>query len=317
MSTELDRELDIFNTTFANYKEVVDKHQSLYIFVINGIVVEELMERVKKMITIIDAGSNPSKKAYLKTRLNNFIENLVAVQPKTTIDGIYYVGPTVNFYDFRKYWKDTLISFNCDSTLIEYNDFFELEWLKNLLLDRSYINVLHFRNNLLKHIHLGNTKKRIFQEKTEKKMDIEEYVALNTGKGEVCLVHGVSSFLKGVTDTEILKILSGDKRDSELLKEYEKIINKKNLQLLKVWLDKLLDPKEGHKIMIGKEIGDGIVACSIKTIFCSPERKLKLIENYSANNKMPELVVIRKYDDDEVTTRFFTDFKGAVGIKYY
>jgi hypothetical protein len=32
---------------------------------------------------------------------------------------------------------------------------------------------------------------------------------------------------------------------------------------------------------------------------------------------MPELVVIRKYDDDEVTTRFFTDFKGAVGIKYY
>lgn len=305
-----------FNTTFARYKGVTDRHQSLYIFVINGMVVEEFIERVKKMITIVDAGTNPSKKAYLKSKLNNFVENLLGIEPLATINGIYFVSNTVHYHDFRRFWKETLDSFGCDKVLIQYDDTYQLDWLNNLLLDRSYINILHIKSNTLKHVHLGLTKKRVFREKTEKNMDLTSYIQENVQKGETCLVHGVSSFLKGIQETETLKVFTIDKRDEELLNEYDKIINEKNSQLLRQWLDRMLDPKEGRKLVFGKDIGSGITDRMLKTIFCSPERKLKLIENYATDNTLPELIVVKTYGDD-IGKRLVVEFKGAVGIKFY
>ena len=78
----------------------------------------------------------------------------------------------------------------------------------------------------------------------------------------------------------------------------------------------MIDPKEGKKIVFGKDIGENILTNSLKTIFCSPERKLKLLENFGKDNKIPELIVILR-DDDYNSQKLYNDFKGAVGIKYY
>lgn len=312
----MDSEIAYFDTTFAKYKGLSDRHQSQYIFVINDLVVEDLIEKVKKMITIVDSGSNPSKKAYLKTKLNNFVENLLAIQAETKINGIYFVSDSVGYYDFRPFWKETLTSFKCDTLIVKYDDVFQIEWLKSLLLDRTYINILHLNNNNIKHIHLGSTKKRIFKEKDDKKMDISLYIQENIGKGEIVIIHGISSFLKGIHDTETLKIMNGHKRDEEILEEYNKIINEANAKQLQWWLDRMLDPKEGKKLVFGKDIGTGITDNMIKTIFCSPDRKTKLLENYANENISDKLIVVRSYGDD-VGKRLVIEFKGAVGIKFY
>lgn len=311
-----EQESDTFDELFSKYKGISDRHQSLYIFVVNGVIVEELIEKIKKMIGIIDTISNPSKKSYIKARLNNFVENLGHIEPESSIDGIYFISSSVNYVEFRKYWKETLMSFGCADLLYAYDNIFQLEWLKNLLVDRSYINILHFKNNNLRHYHLNLTKRRLHLDKTEKSMDVNKYIQENTNKNEICIIHGVSSFLKGLVETENLRILSGDKRDEELLDEYHKIVNKKNIKLLKVWMDKLVDPKDGKRLVVGKEIGEGIVNCTLKTIFCSPERKSKLLENFGKDNKIPELIVILQ-DNDETCKRFYVDFKGGLGITYY
>lgn len=305
-----------FDTTFDKYKGQTDRHQSQYIFVINGLVIEELIEKVKKMITVVDAGSNPSKKVYLKTKLNNFVENLLGVKPETKVEGIYFVSTSVGYFDLTSYWKDTLNSFGCTGMMVKYDDVYQLGWLKNLLLDRTYINILHFKNNTVKHVHLGITKKRVHQEKTEKKMDVQEYIKENTKSGEIVLIHGVSSFLKGVEENEFVRVLNGDKRDEELMEEFDKIINEKNAKELTWWLDHMLDPKEGKKLSFGKDIGEGIVGGMIRTVFCSPERQQKLLENYANENIQDKLIVVRSYGDD-VGKRLVVEFKGAVGIKFY
>lgn len=312
----METELHYFDSTFSKYKGISDRHQSLYIFVINNLVLEELIEKIKKMITIIDSGSNPSKKAYLKSKLNNFVENLIGIQHETKINGVYFVSNSVSYYEFRPFWRETLTSFKSDSLIVKYDDTYQLDWLKNLLLDRSYINILHLNNNNLKHVHMGLTKKRLFKDKNEKKIDTQLYIQENISKGEIVIIHGISSCLKGIVDTNVLKILSGHKKDEELLEVYEKIINDGNAQQLQWWLDRMLDPKEGKKLVFGKDIGTGITDGIIKTVFCSPERKIKLLEKYTNENINDKLIVVKSYGND-VGKRLSVEFKGAIGIRFY
>lgn len=309
-------EFEQFEAIFGKYKNIEDRHESLYIFVINGLVIEELVEKVKKILSIVDSCNNPVKKSYLKSRLNNFIENLAVVDAETIVNCIYMVSNSVSYHELRPYWKETLTNFKCDKFIVKYDNNYQLGWLKNLLLDRSYINALHLNNNVLKHIHLGFTKKRLFKEKDEKKMDINMYINENIKPNEIVIIYGVSSFLKNVQTTQKIKLLTGHKRDDELLEEYDKILNDENAVQLQWWLDRMNDPKEGKKIVFGKDIGNGITDGMIKTVFCSPERSIKLVKNYSNDNIEDKIVVIRSYGDD-IGARLVNEFNGAIGIKFY
>lgn len=316
MQQTIEQQTTQFNSIFDKHKLENDRHQSLYIFVISNLRVETTIEKVKKIITIVDSGTNPSKKAYLKTKLNNFIDTLLGILPETIINKIFFVSKSVDQYDITDFWKETLQMFNCDQFIVKHDDTFQLEWLKGLLLDRTYVNVICLNNNNLKHFYLNHTKKTFFKEKEEKKMDLNVYVQENTNKGEITIIHGISSFLKGLKDTEHLKILNNYTKDEDILEEYDKILNIKNADQLQWWLDRLLDPKEGKKIAFGKDIGIGINECMIKLIFCSPERKKKLLENYPDNNLSDKLLVVKSFGND-VGLRLVTEFKGAVGIRFY
>lgn len=316
-----------FNSIFNKYRQINDKHQSLYIFVITDLTVGSVIEKVKKIITSIDNCSNPSKKAYLKNKLNKFIENLIGtestnIQSESNIilNKIFFISDFVNSsidsYDITKFWKETLEIFKCDQFIVNNDDTFNLDWLKDLLLSRTYVNVLCFNNNNLKHFHLTHTKKKLVKEKQEKKMDVNLYINENTNKGDLTIIHGISSFLKNLQETTYLKILTDYKKDEELLEEYDKILNNNNAIQLQWWLDRILDPKEGKKIVFGKDIGIGINDSTIKTIFCSPERKTKLLENFPNNNLNDKLIVVKSYGND-VGNQLQTNFKGAIGIKFY
>ena len=200
-------EEEIFGTTYSEYINKKDKHESMYIFVIHNTTIESYLEKIYKMIGIIDDIQNTSKKFYLKTRLKNLISYLEGTIPETSMNRVFLLDNDVKEFELRKYWKDTLIMFKCDNILVKYGEQFNLEWLKDLLLNRSYIHVLHLKNNNLKHIHLNTTKKKINNEKEEKKMDIQSYITENIPKGEICIVHGVSVFLKTLKENLSLKLL--------------------------------------------------------------------------------------------------------------
>lgn len=317
-----------FDSIFSKYKNINDKHQSLYIFVINNLCVESVIEKIKKMIVIVDAGSNPSKKTYLKNKLNNFIETLLGIKPETVLNKICFVSDFVEIYDVVPYWQETLNEFKCDSFIVKYDNFFQLEWLRDLLIDRTYINAICLNNNNLKHFHLNHTKKKFFKEKEEKKMDLQIYIQENTNKNEITMVYGTSSFLKGLQTLNSsnssnvlnaqnkLKIFNMYKKDDELLEEYDRIVNNEKSEQLQWWLDRMLDPKEGKKLLFGKDIGIGISESAVRIIFCSPERKKKLLENYPDNNLTDKIIVVNSYGND-VGFRLVTEFRGAVGIKFY
>ena len=97
-------ENSIFNQLFLQYKTMSDKHKTLYIIVSNNIVVEELIEKIKRMIVIIDSGSNPSKNAYRKSRVSVFLNYLTGMKPETNVDGLFLLSESLDKFEIRPFW---------------------------------------------------------------------------------------------------------------------------------------------------------------------------------------------------------------------
>lgn len=324
-------ENDNFNLLFNGYKSITDKHKTLYIFIINHIMVEEVIEKVKRMIIIIDSGTNPSKNAYRKNRVSLFLNFLTGIKPESFVDGVFMLSEKLDKFQFNQYWKETIESFGCAKFIETHEDYFDIEWLRNLFLDRSYINVLQLKNNTLKHTHLSKTKKRLHLERTEKSMDINAYIESNkllansgstTGSSAgtntgIYIIHGVSSFLRGVITSENIHLLNGDQRDEDILNLIERIDNDKKCQLLKIWLDKMSDEKEGHKLVFGSEIKENIEAQMLQIIFVTPERAEKMLLNFPDYELENKFVIIKTFDSTDLGHQLATQWKGAIGIKYY
>lgn len=305
-----------FNYIYEKYKSQEGKYESQYIFVLHDIKIEDVIEKVKKMIGIVDEIKNINKKKLIKSKLSNFVKILESVQKESVINGIYMVSDDVEFIDITKTWKHTLVHFNCDNFIVKYGDNFELEWLGNLLNDTTYIHVLHIKNNNLKHYHLNSTKRKNVLDKEEKSMCISNYISENVSKNEHCIVHGVSSLIKSISQMPNVKILNGSKKDDEILFEYNKLLNDKKLDDLKWWLDRFTDPKESHKIVFSKEIEGCIKSKTLAKLFCTSEIRKKILNKIPEEYRSFEIIEILSFGDDIGKTLAST-YGGIIGIKYY
>jgi hypothetical protein len=311
----------IFNQLFLPYKTMSDKHKTLYIIVSNNIVVEELIEKIKRIIIIIDSGSNTSKNAYRKARVNIFLNYLTGMKPETNVDGLFLLSESLDKFEIRPFWRDTLKFFDCDKFIETHNDTFDLSWLKTLILDRSYINVLHFKGNSAKYYYLGKNRKKHISEINGKSININECIddikIKTPTNSDIWIIHGISSFFKTLSETSNIRLLNGDKRDEEINIFVKQIENDTKSLKLKSWLDKMSDPKEGSKLVFGSEIRENIESQMLQCIFVTPERAEKMLMNFSDNNLEDKMMIIDSFCSTDIGNRLKTEFKGAIGIKYY
>jgi len=301
---------DKFNSLFESYKTIGDKYSSMYIFVINNLQKDLCLEKITNMIIIIDAGTNSIKKQHRKAKLKTFYAYLDGLK-LSHISGIFLIHNSVTEFILDKYWLKTLEEFQCDNFIVNYDDFYPIDWLRNLLLDRTYIHTLHLKHNNLKHYHLNTTKKKLFQEKDEKKIDLTDYVKTHVPKDEICFIHGISSFMKAFSETKTTKLCSGNMRDDQLLELHNTIINEQNIEKLQYWLDRLTSPKEGHKIVFGKEIKECVKNKMLKSLFCTTEIKQKLLEKVPKDDLIFDIIEIKNHDILK------TSYDGMIGVKFY
>lgn len=308
-----------FVNTFSKFKQEEDRFESLYIFVIRGMTVEAITTEVKRMIAIADEMGNNVKKNYIKARLYSFVTFLEGAGLETVLSGIYMVYKKIEEIAIAPEWNETLEMFKCKNFVCEYGDKFKLDWLHDYLTDRSYLNVLQIQNNNIRHIYLNLTKRVIHSEQEEKKCDLNEFVTQHIPKGEYCVVHGVSSFIKQLKDSSYLRVLNGNKRDEEILEEFDKLLNEKKSIELQRWLDTMSNPdsKDAKKLAFGKEITEAINDRMLKILFCTPRMKKQVIEKLNEDDLIFDIVEIKSYEPTDVGMRLRKDFNGAIGIKFY
>jgi hypothetical protein len=306
-----------FNESFSKYSTVKDKFDSLYIFVIYKLNLEDSYEKISKIINIIDSMSDTKKKNYLKCKLHNFREYLnTNYKPEEIINGIFMVNHDVKFESLIPYYSQTLNMFSHNKISYEYDCIYPIEWLKNLLLDREYINVIKVKNNDISHTKMNSTKKIIVYSSTIKSMELDKIVEERIPKGESYLIHGSSSVLKNYIDKNAVSVHGSELNDEAILKIASNI---KNLQFqteLEDILSKLLDPKIGSKIVFGKDIKLCIKNSLLKTIYCTELIKKQLL-NIPQHLINFEIKVIKQIEKGDIYSQLEKDFSGAVGIKYY
>jgi len=306
-----------FKEKFNKYLDKKDKFESLYIFVVNDLVIEELIEKISKIISSIDNISDVKRKNYLKNRLGNFREYLkINYKPEEYISEIFLIDDNINIESFINFYKQTLQIFNVNKFIYEYSSTYPLEWLKNLLLDREYINVIKIKNNDLQLSKINSTKKITVYSDSIKSMDLTKIIQDKIPKNEPYLIHGVSSVLKNFVDKKAIAIYTNELTDEQILKISSNIKNLEYQKELEDILNKLLDPKVGNKIVFGKDIQISIKNSLLKTLYCTEEiyKKSSVIPEHL---KTFEIKIIKQIEKGDIYDKLEKDFSGAVGIKYY
>jgi hypothetical protein len=295
-----------FNDTFNKYIEDKDKFESLYIFVIYDFPKEEIEEKFIKIFKQLDGINDSKRKGFLKSRIYDFKKNIDSV-PAKFINGIFLVGETVKHFELDKYYLETLKMFKVPKFNFEFGKNYNIKWLKNLLLDRSYVNVLKVKNNDLSILKFNSTKQLITYSETQKSMNLQEIINTKLDKDIKFLIHGVKQ-LNDYKNKNCLGIFTKELTLEEISEIIDKSIYEENIKELEVWLTKLLDPKEGHKIVFGNNIELNI----IETIYCTPENE----EKYSKFENV-KIKLVKSYKNGDIIFNFSKNFNGVLGIKYY
>ena len=312
--------MEYFNSVFNEYKNTTDKYESLYLFVIYDLPVEQVIDKIKNMINIVDQIQNPTKKNYIKNKLSSMMNYLEVMIPESNIESIFLIDQKVIPIKLVKEWKDTLVNFKVNKFTVRYGDNFEIKWLSDFLLDNSYVNVLTIKNNELKHYQLNSTKRKLHSENNIK--NLIEYITENIGTKEQIIIHGVSGHIKNMEmllkekPNTCIKIYSNFKKDEEILLDLEIINNNTKSKILESWLEKITDPKDGNKIVFGKDIGISIKNQMLKTLFCTPKVANKLLETIDKELLIFEIITIKSYGND-IGRKLIDDYSGSIGIKFY
>jgi len=300
-----------FDSTFDKFKEIKDKFESLYIFVIYELASEELEDIFGKLLKNIDSIPDSKKKGYLKSRITNFKNNLDSSKDDI-INGIYLVGETVKYFAIDKFFIDTLKLFKIGKFNYKFDNYFPISWLKNFVIDRNYVNVVKVKNNDVSITKFNQTKQLNVFNETIKSLNLVDFLKLKMEKDIKFLVHGSTKQLCDYKNNLCLGIENKELKFEELNEYIEDAFYKENIKELEIWLSKISDPKESHKIVYNNDIIEQGENGFLETIYCTFENKDKFNTLENINIK-----VVKNSKNNDIINQFNKNFNGVLGIKYY
>jgi hypothetical protein len=188
---------------------------------------------------------------------------------------------------------------------------YDIAWLKNLVLDRSYVNVIKVKNNDIVISKINSTKQLCIFNETIKSMNLLEILKSKVEKDIKFMIHGNSSNLKQLVDYKnklCLGIINKELTLEEINDFIEDSLYLENINELQKHLERLDDPK----LVFGNDVLDQAESGFIKNIYCTQE---KLEKYYKIDNL--EIKIIKSSKKNETINNFIKNFDSVLGIKYY
>lgn len=303
--------MEKFNKNFNEYLHIKDKYESLYIFVIYDFTKEEMEDKFTKIFKQLDGLSDLKKKGFLKSRIYDF-KKYIEIYKDNIINGIFLVGETIKYFELDKYYLETLKLFKVSKCSYVYNKYFDIEWLKNLVLDRNYVLVIKIKNNDVSVTKINSSKQLTIYNETIKSLNLDTYLATKIEKDIKFLIHGHVKQFENFKNKLCLGIINKELNLEEQLEAIDKSTYEENIKELEIWLTKLVDPKEGHKLVFGNDILEQAEQGFIETIYCTLENK----EKYS---KIENIIIklVKSFKTGDFIFNYSKNYNGVLGIKYY
>jgi hypothetical protein len=308
--------IDNFEDIFENYRDTTETIGSLFTIIIHNSDVSKAVLAIQHRLKLASEMRQSKKKTTVCQRLSHFNEYLGKLETDFQLNSVFLISDKINEISLTKSWISVLSEYDIETFIFKYGSHFEIDYLKNLLTDFDFKDIMHVKNNEYTHFVLNSTKKKIRFEKESKNFDLADYIQKNIK--DKCVIHGVSAILKffkcdphwvfnkKLTDDEILSIFRNEEV-SQIHIELEK------------YMAMIKNEKLMHRIVFGKDIEKRIMEKTLQTLYCSPEIHKKIMkklpqEYFTTNFHIYKVESLTKGD---VADRLKTDFSGALGITYY
>lgn len=297
---------------FNSHRDKRDKFLSMNLVVIHDITTQEAIDAMYKKLEELKKIKDSYKRGYINDRLFSFItEFKTSRKIDASINEVVLLGQTIDSFPLLPHELATLREFKVISFVIQHGEFFDFDFLHDLLYNRDYDEVIRVTQNRLLHYQMTPTKQRTVGTLEEKSMDLTKYVNENTTKPAI--IYGVSAALKGLKlDRHV--VIGKDLDEEQLWSEVTKLRMADKITKLHDIFELFANPATQNKIIVGKEIRQAIQDQMVQRVVVVPEIAKKIRERYSdlINFDLVEVV-----SDDPVVKRLQTDFGGAIGVKYY
>jgi len=299
------------------YKNIKDKFESLYTFVVYDSSIDKLVEFLFQKLKILQKINDNVRKKYLNDRLYSLILYLKNDQNRT-INSILLLGKDINEIPLTKNYISVLKECLVPEIIIKNGEYFDLEYVTLLLTDLSFYKIINVNNNKMT-VHLVNsTKSKVFFENESSNFNLEEYIKEHFMQDVInkkLLVKGSSSHIKKLKMDNLL-IFNKNITNEEAFEIFEKEEMKDRHKLLEECFQMMKNEKTKDKVLLGKELKEGIKNYMIKQVFCTSKVLETLKKNVPSQYLNFPIVVIKSLNKGDVGDQL-DELNGLIGLTYY
>lgn len=311
-----------FDQQFDIYRQTSETLETLFTILAYQLTPNQLCDLITDKLKLVKEMRPSKKKQVTCQRLNQFIDYLNDDERSEIkeINSIFLISDTVIELPLQSDWIQVIQEYNIGPFIYKYGTSYEIDYLKLLLTDVSFKEVILVNNHEYSHIHLGLHKKKIHYHKTSKNFNLKEYVEQKVETK--CVIHGVAGILKGFKCESPLQhwVITHKLTDEEIFELYRKDAVEQIHEELKKYLSYMENTKLIHRLVFGKlDIQKKIAQKALQTLFCSPDKYQTLIKRLPAEYQTNHFKIysVETLSPGDLGDRLKNDFSGLFGVTYY
>lgn len=309
-----------------------DKFSSQFTIITYDIQRLQVCERLTHQIGILQNGGGDSvKRNYLSHKIWNLRSYLEKRGTEEDIIASVYLldsDDIIHEIPLEAEYLTVLREWSVGKWLLHRDEFFNIDYVKDLLTNTDGKHVVNIQNNTLTHYLLTKTKRRTLYTEEIKGLELAGYFGVDGLArtivkwipGTKTVVHGVSVAIKNFKPgPEFLvnpKQLHDDDINEIFRKEEAAAVHKEVAE----WLGQLTNPKIMHRIVFGATIRRKIQNAELKTLYATPLVATKIREKCPGDLlRTFEIRILEPISTEptDVARRLEKEYDGALGLTYY
>lgn len=299
---------------FLPFKDQRDKFLSMYVVVIHNLTGQEVIDALYSELEALKKIKDTYKRGYVNDRIFSLVTEFKSNRKtEDVINEVILLGSVIENFSLTAEEKAVLEDFHVPSFVMRHGEYFDLDFLQDLLYNTDFDEVIKVRNNRLTHFQMTPTKQRVVGRLEEKPLDVEKYVKENVNRP--ALIHGVSSALKGLKFGQHT-IVGRELSEEQVWRELTRLRMIERLSQLHDVFETFSNPTTQHKIVVGKPLRESIKTHQVERIVATSEVANKIREKFKKYLNF-QLIEVVDIDNNADVKRLEADFGGAIGVKYF
>ena len=294
-----------------------DSHESLFTILIYDTPKETFIADIKSKLEKIKDIKNTFKKNKLNNRLFKLLSN-IEESTDLIINNVILVSDDIKYFKLNKNDIQMLKEYDIKKYTFEYNEYFNIHWLKDLFENFNFHNIIIYNSNQFTHYKGNNYKKKIIA--TNNSVDY-----INNINSPFIIVGKVNLNSLKIKSKFLLDHITSYTHWNDIINHLNDLEMSNKIILLDEHFTKLVNNSDIY--VFGEEIYEFIEFYNVKELFIHKNTKNEfdtkiiqknLIDNLNFNITFIDNINITKnLNLNNSVNTFLKDYGGIIAIKYY